>query len=151
MLAARFGCKEVVELLLQRGAFPGALCQNNRNSALSLAIHYEEQEVVEILLNYCDSYGNTAFMHAVGGYEGYVGYADDSLFRTILDHDKEVNIEATNSNGSTAQLVAALQGNAIAVEMLLKENVNVKAVDKAGWTGLCIMQHGVMRGKSWRC
>jgi len=55
---------------------------------------------------------------------------------------EEADIEASDSNGQTALLVAACQGDAAIVRLLLKEYVDQEATDDDGKTALILAKSG---------
>jgi ankyrin repeat protein len=125
------GEKELVELLISRGA---PVDSNNnvwRLAPLDLAVNRGHKDIVELLiakgapLNLRDNRGYTPLLNAVSG-----GYRD--IAQLLLS--KGAAIDEKDPMGSTPLLLAALNGQKDIVELLIAKGANVNALNSRGST-----------------
>jgi ankyrin repeat protein len=126
--ASKNGCKEMVQLLLQRGANVNALSGENLGdgkSALLWAAASGDKEIVQLLLDAgadinrrakADSSGRNALEEAVIG-----GYT--AVLHLLLQNG--ANTEGTDSQGRTALHLAVESGNVIAAQILLDSGIDI--------------------------
>lgn len=131
--AALYGHREVVDLLLGRGAnINGADTQYGR-TPLHLALVGGEPEIAEALIQAGAAAdprtlaGYTPLMYAaIGGHSG--------LISTLQERGADIN--AKTSDGETALIFAAQCGSIEMVGLLLDKKADLDAQTRQGWTAL---------------
>ena len=117
MVASKNGHTEIVQLLLEKGAYVNAK-DNYGETALMLAAANGRTEIVQLLLekgadvNAKNEYGRTALMYALGNYR-------TEIIQLLLEKGADVN--AKNKYGSTALMFAASNGRTEIVQILLEK------------------------------
>jgi ankyrin repeat protein len=162
-LAAYFGIKVVVQLLLDQGADVKATDTRGETS-LHVASRNGHYEVVQLLLNQgadhkaaCMKGGTSLHVASGNGHREVVQLllekgadveAKDNLHRTPLylasgnGHreviqlllDQGANVKAANKGGETSLYVASENGNREVVQLLLDQGADVKVANISGWT-----------------
>ncbi|KAL7302518.1 hypothetical protein TKK_0005159 [Trichogramma kaykai] len=162
-LALEYGRKEVLELLLRRGADPNVTNKDGLTPLLYFCkLHYENHDVVEMFFEICDvtqktlqvdardDSGQTALhLAVVRGHENIV----ESLLkrsdgpkctprrvtrRSIRDLQQRVKVNAVDNYGQSP-LQMAVEGNrdnGRIIELLLRNGADPNLADKEGWAPL---------------
>ncbi len=131
--AVKYNKKEFVESLINAKADINAK-DRNWNSALHYAFINDEPEIIKLLIN------NGADINiSISGYSPliYALYSSRSkkeIIETLINAKADVN--ATDNEGRTPLMQAAIQKNKEVLELLIKSNVDVYAVDKTGYSAL---------------
>ncbi len=156
MLAAKYGHKDVVELLINRGANIMAR-DNNGWTALILSAKYGHKDVVELLINIGaniearNNYGETSLMLAAcNGYKEVIE----------LMVGRGADIEARNNSGDTALILSFSfdkkniakilldNGRKEALELLINYGAEIMARNNYGKTAL---MHAIEVNRSKEC
>jgi ankyrin repeat protein len=142
MHASRNGCKNMVVLLLNKGASPHIRGAWGDNTALREAVKAGHKEIVELLLAKCvDKRDASARLS--------MGYAlieaakkgDKDMIKLLLDKDADPNIEGTSDSdnvltSTTALSEAAGRGHEDIVKLLLDNGADVHIRNVWGTTAL---------------
>jgi ankyrin repeat protein/predicted nucleotidyltransferase len=134
LVATYNGHKEIVELLLEKGADIEAK-SNKGNTALLFAAFNGHKEIVELLLEKGadieakNNNGDTALLWAAFN-------EHKEIVELLLE--KGAAIEAKTNNGDTALLLAAKNGNKEIVELLLEKGAAIEAKSNNGNTALLL-------------
>ena len=132
ILAASFGNKNIVKMLLENGADVN-LGNNIGATALHFASEHGHREVVELLLgnganiNLADKEGATA-LHTASE-EGY-----EKVVALLLE--RRAKVDLTDKDGTTALHVASINGHREVVALLLEKGAKVDLTNKDGTTAL---------------
>ncbi len=129
MYASEKGHKEVVKLLLDKGADVNVVA-GGWFTALMLAASSGHKGIVKLLLdkgadvNVADSIGHTALMRASKN-----GHKE--VVKLLLDKGADVN--AADRDGKTALMLASEKGHKEVVKLLLDMGANVSVISKKGY------------------
>ena len=138
-LAARGGHKEIVELLLSKGANVNEKVDNSEGAtALHYAAHEGHKEIVELLIskgaNVNEGVGNSYNLRAWGSTALHLGIGKLKIVELLLDNGANVNAQITGHFGcvATSLHLASRLGNAEVVKLLLAKgaHVDAKAADQ---------------------
>ena len=131
--------KEVLQTIISHGADVNAT-RNGNVTALMIACRRGNIDGINELLNVgadpniADKYSCTWLHYAV------YGHCDKQVLRTIISHGANVN--ATNNGNVTALMIACVEGNEDAINVLLKAGIDPNIQDDAGDTCLHITTEG---------
>lgn len=135
-LAAKCGNKEIVELLLAKGANLHAKNQYN-GTALQSAVYHQQEDIVKLLIErgasvHVKTKDGATCLHTA------VQRTNLTIIETIIQHGVNVNAAMTSSlkNGHTALHIAAEKGDHRIVELLIKNKASVDVKTKEGITPL---------------
>ncbi len=143
--AARDGDTAKIQVLLAKGKNPNRT-DGFGNSPLSIAAHYGQKESVALLLE------NGA---SINGLKGdmtplqcavYSKHPETAAF--LLENDADPNIP--DENGITALAIAARNGDARLVKLLLDFGANIEQGDEYGWRPLHIALRSTLSSGSER-
>ena len=126
MIAAEYGHKETVEILLQSNASVNTRT-NEGSTALMNAARTGHEEI--------DAF--PGFLHEKSDYSDYqygIQMNYKVIVESLLEHNADIN--AKDNDGMTALILAAWYGNKDIVEILLKNNAEINARGKDDSTAL---------------
>ena len=132
--------KRIIQAIISHGADVNATNKNNR-TALMIACVNQKEDVTNVLLNagadpnITDANVDTCLHHAA------LGYCSKEVFQAIISHGTDVN--ATNKNNSTALMIACVQGNEDAINVLLNAGADPTIADADVGTYLRSVASGV--------
>ena len=135
MLAALVGNKDIAALLIEKGANINAVNDKGRN-ALMYTAKYGTKEIAALLIkkgadiNAVDHHGYTALMHMAQ-------FGAKEIVDLLLDAFDDLDVNAKNSNGDTALILAIKAGhNGVAASLLEYLFIDDDVKDKNGLTAL---------------
>jgi ankyrin repeat protein len=130
MWAARWGKKDIVEILIKKGTDLEAQDVSG-NNALMLASYGGHTETVKVLIKYgakvnvVDKRGESALI-------GAAKHNQPAVLQVLLKARADINVK--NNKGATALMLAS--DNSLIIEKLLKAGIDKEAKDNDGWTAL---------------
>ena len=132
-LAVMGNYREVVELLVAKGADLEWHCQDNAGgtTALQQAVQVRARDIAELLLDH----GANVNATAANGATALVisaGNGDVRTMKLLLEHGAQ--LEQADRSGRTALIAAALAGRVDAAELLLERGAKLGATDQEGGT-----------------
>ncbi len=145
MHACGNGHKDMVELLLNKGAHPHIICGWGDNAALREAVKGGHTEIVKLLLDKRDTGARLSMGYAL---VEAAKKGNKDMVELLLDKGADPNVEADShrgpDTGSTALIAASMGGHKNIVKLLLDKgaNPNVEttissctALSRASWKG----------------
>jgi uncharacterized protein len=144
--AAYGGHSEAVQALLKKGADINATFYGGQgnmlsgNTPLMMAIQEKHCETARLLLeqqvdiNHKNDKGETALIIAAN--ERYSGGQSLSIIRALLERGADLEVQTTDSNGSTALMKAAFNGLSEVVRIFLEAGADANKKSKEGRTAL---------------
>jgi ankyrin repeat protein len=133
--AAAHGHKEIIELLLEKGANVNQAGRDGK-TAFMLAILFSKIQIIELLLekganvNQADQDGKTALMRAIL-------FGKIQIIELLLKRN-DVDVNHAGYYGDTALMVAVRYGNIEIVKLLLEKGADVNHANKYGETALSL-------------
>ncbi len=139
MIAAARGNREIVQRLLVKPEIQINIQNGHGITALMCAVYYGHKEVAQLLLgqqginiNAVSNTGDTALVIAIQK-------SNKEITKLLLDNPGTDFQLANQSNGMTPLMIAAKEGHAEIIGLLLvKHNISINVQDKDGWTALML-------------
>jgi serine/threonine-protein phosphatase 6 regulatory ankyrin repeat subunit B len=138
MMASRYGQREIVELLIKKGADVHAE-NDDGYTALTVAVAYDPN-IVDLLLkngadfNYKDKDGRTVLMHLAA----HLG--NEKMLALLLD--KGADLHEKDKTGTTVLMMAANHGHSDIVDFLLEKGMDINEKNNFGDTALMYAAEG---------
>lgn len=146
-VACKFGRLDIVRVLIHRGADVNVQTADERSTPLHIAVKRGHVNVVCELLKHDVNITLRTFLGFTPLHFACYFGGDYKIFRALIDHDNQINVNDKNNYGQTCLHLASVNGIVKIVKDLIDLKVNINETDNMGETALHLIAH---RCGGWR-
>ena len=131
-IASRYGYKNIVKLLIDKGANVNIISSNYNNTALMQAATYGYKDIVELLIDNGASIDIQDYIGITALIKAALHYKD--IVELLINKGADINIK--DNYGKTALMYALEVGNTDIAKLLIDSGANINIKDNMGFTAL---------------